>query len=426
MRGGLQPDYEVVIVGAGLTGASLACALGRRGIRAAVLDARPPRIAACGEDERGIALSLSSQRIYAALGLWPRLDGYVTPIERIHVSEKGRFQKARFSADGREHWHGRHSREYSLEHTSGHPPLALGYVVIARQLGNVLLQEIERWETITMLPPAAVVAIDRHADHVAARYAPTDAESNSAEATVTARLLVAADGADSPTAALLGIRARVKDYAQRAYVTHVTPERPHRNTAYERFTPEGSVALLPSVGGRCVAIYVAAEEETKEAADEFSPPRLLEKIQHRFGKYLGRLREPGAAQSYPLTHRDAKRQARERAVLLGNAAHTLHPNAAQGFNLCLRDAAELARTIGEERGDPGAAARLRGYCRRRRREQRKVIAFTRVLHALFHHRGPLHRLARHSIMFAIDALPPLKDYVVRQAGGLGDGRPPGA
>ncbi|MGI9229972.1 MAG: FAD-dependent monooxygenase [Gammaproteobacteria bacterium] len=394
----MNPDYDVIIAGGGMTGASLACALGGRQIKVALLEANTPQTAACGYDDRGIALSLSSMHIYDSLGLWSQLGEHVTPIERIHVSEKGRFPKVRFSA----------ARQGLA---------ALGYVVIARQLGNVLLQTIERLDNIEFITPARSTGVVRNADHVAVSF-----DQAGSEKTITGKLLVVADGADSHTGKLLGITTQITDYAERAFVTHVMPEKPHLNTAYERFTPQGSVALLPSTAGRCVAIYVAAEE-TAAVLEQLSPPALLEKIQQRLGKRLGVLQRPGKVKSYPLACMTADCQVQERVVLLGNAAHTVHPNAAQGFNLCLRDTAALAALISAQSAsasDPGDVQALQQYYQTRRADQRKVMAFTRGLHSLFYTRNPLKQFARHSIMFAIDAVPMLKHCVIRQASGLAD------
>ncbi len=393
----MRTDYDAIILGGGMTGTSLACALSGHALRLAVLEAGEPDTPDdSGNDDRGIALSISSKRIYESIALWPLLAGQLNPIEHIHISEQGRFAKVRFSAT-----------EQGME--------ALGYVVIARALGNALLTRARQLPDVDFLSRATCTAIMRLTDHIAV----TCSQAGQARH-ITARLLLVADGANSASRSRLGIRTEVSDYRQRAFITSVTPEKPHNNTAFERFTPEGSLALLPAGRQRCVAVHVVADE-LAAMLEQLPKEQLLGQIQQRFGKRLGRFGEPGAVRTYPLALVLPDTQIQERAVLLGNAAHTLHPNAAQGFNLCLRDIAELADTLISEHKqgrDIGGFHVLQHYYRRRRQDQQRIIRFTRQLNTLFYSDHPLKRLARHSVMLAIDAVPLLKHHVIQQATGL--------
>lgn len=392
----MSTDYDVVVIGGGMAGASLACALSEQQLKIAVLEANNPEVAASGYDDRGIALSLSSRQIYESLNIWSMLAEHVTPIDHIHISEKGRFPKVRFSA-----------KQQGLD--------ALGYVVIAKELGNILLTKVKQLGDVNFISQATSTAIARFTDHIAVSYLHDGEERD-----VTAKLLVVADGANSATSTKLGICTQVTDYGQHAFVTNVIPEKAHNNTAFERFTPEGSIALLPSTGQRCVLIHVVSDKVAHEL-EQFSAEAFLKKAQQRFGKRLGNLENPGTIRSYPLALMVPDTQIQERVVLLGNAAHAVHPNAAQGFNLCLRDIAELADTVINEfrQGrDIGNFNVLQHYYHKREQDQQRVIRFTQQLNTLFYSHNPLKQFARHSVMLAIDALPLLKEYVIKQSTGL--------
>ncbi len=393
-------DCDCLIVGGGLVGASLACALAGLPMRVAVVEpvawdtSDPPSF-----DDRGLALSPSSQRILAGLGRWPEVATEATAIRRIHVSEEGRFGVTRLDAAA-----------------LGMP--ALGYVVVARELGRALqgaLRAAADGDQLSLLSPARLESLTDNAHRIAARIA--DA---SGIRTVTTRLLVAADGGDSKARQCLGVETRGRDYGQTAVVANISLARPHDGLAYERFTAGGSLALLPLTGQRYVAVWLMATAEV-ESVMRLDEPEFLEALRERTGRRVSGFLRLGTRCTYPLKLVTARDPVGPRFVVLGNAAHTIHPNAAQGLNLALRDVAGLADLLAEGARagrDPGDRDTLRRYLDARRADQRRVVALSDGLVWLFHHdRFPL-ALARGAAMLAVDLIPPLKRGFCQMAMGL--------
>ncbi|WJW75877.1 2-octaprenyl-6-methoxyphenyl hydroxylase [Thiohalobacter sp. IOR34] len=390
-------SYDILIAGGGLVGASLACALGGQGLRIGLIEAHPFEAAdAPGYDDRAIALAQGSQCIFQGMGLWPALAPHASPIERIHISDRGRFGFARLDAG-----------EAGVA--------ALGYVALGRDMGVVLGRRLAELEDVELLCPARFVEVALDEAQVQ-----VDIEQDGRQRRLGARLLVAADGSRSPIREQLGIATRVRDYGQTALIANVTPQRPHRQVAYERFTDSGPLALLPLDGERCALVWTLAREAVDEvlALDDAA---FLAALQDRFGYRLGRFLKVGRRDVYPLSLLRAREAVRSRLALIGNAAHTLHPIAGQGFNLGLRDVAALAEVIvdavraGE---DPGALQVLDRYAGWRAADQRRVMAFTELLLRLFGNPLPPVAWARDLGLLAFDLLPPLK----RQFGRLAMGR----
>jgi len=390
-------DYDVLIAGGGLVGASLACALGGSPLRVAVIE---PVAADSGDrqpsyDDRTTALSPSTQRIFAALGLWPELRGEATPIREVHVSERGGFGFVRMTA-----------AEEGLE--------ALGYVVTNRRLGQVLPVRAAAQPNVDMLCPASVATVS-----LQPQWVEVGIEADGQTRTLRGRLLVVADGAQSRTRALIGVEADVRSYRQVAVIANLTPERDHQGRAFERFTAQGPMALLPSSGGRCALIWTVPEERA-EAILALPDDAFLAEVQARFGYRLGRLLKVGARASYPLAVTTARRFHVPRAVVIGNAAHSLHPVAGQGFNLSLRDVAALAEllTAAACRGeDPGEQALLARYEELRRSDYRRVAGFTDLLVRLFSNAVPGLVQARNLGLLALDLFPAGKRSFLRYAMG---------
>lgn len=398
----MQAEYDIIIVGGGLTGASLASCLAETPVRIAVVEAvsinsgRQPSY-----DEKGLALSLSSQRIFNAIGVWQELRHHAIPIEHIHVSDRGRFGFVRL-----------HAEEAGLP--------ALGYVVIARELGAALLARMAAASKVDFICPAEVTAVNQLADGVSVVI---DKEGN--RETLSGKLLVAAQGSHSPLREEAGIRVVTKDYQQTAIVCNVTPERPHANTAYERFTGSGPLALLPLSEQRC-AVVLTVHNGDKERFLAMPDTEFLSELERRFGRRLGRFTKAGRRRSYPLVLMVTEEQVRDRTVFLGNAVHTIHPNGAQGFNLCLRDVAGLAETLtGAVRDglDPGRVEVLESYFAARRADQRRVIRFSDSLAEIFYKPGPVKALARNAGMLLTDLAPGIKTELITRATGLGGGQP---
>ncbi len=392
--------YDLLIVGGGMVGTSLALALAGRGLRLAVVEAAPFRRAAQPSyDDRAIALSQGSRRIFEAMGLWPELAPAATSIERIHVSDQGHFGITRLSA-----------QEEGVE--------ALGHVITGRALGEGLVQQAEGLQGVDIFSPASLRTL-----RLDGAQASASLEREGETITLQARLVVAADGSDSAVRRLLDIPVRGHDYGQTALVANVTPQRPHANVAYERFTPHGPLALLPLSAvdrrPRCALVWThdPARSEQLLALDDAG---FLRALQDTFGTRLGRLLTVGRRHSYPLRLLQATEQTRPRLVLIGNAAHTLHPIAGQGLNLGLRDVAALAEVVvGAVRAgrDPGDAEVLADYDQWRAADQRRVIDFTNTLVQTFSNRFPPLSLARNLGLLATDLLPPLKHRLARGAMG---------
>ena len=297
---------------------------------------------------------------------------------------------------------------------------ALGYIVLARELGKAFMQNIKVADNISLLCPGYVT-------HVEISDSSTSVTLNidGVEKVITSKLLVAADGADSGLRTMLGIKATVEDYEQVAIVSNVIPERPHNDTAYEPFTESGPLALLPHSEHRCVLVFtVAASEAVKYL--QMEDQCFLDVLLERFGHRLGKFSKLGQRKSYPVMMLQAEEQIKHRAVILGNAAHVVHPNGAQGFNLGLRDAVALAETIitaEENDQDIGELPILEVYLERRLEDQKRVLFFTDRLAKIFYNNEPLKIIMRNLAMLSTDLTPPLKHRFARSAMGFWGSQP---
>jgi len=388
--------YDVLIVGGGLVGASLACALGTSPLKVAVVEpVAPEDPGQPSYDDRSTALAPSTRRIFEALGLWSDLRPAVTPIREIHVSDRGRFGFTRMSA-----------REERLE--------ALGYVAGNRALGGVLNRALTSLGNCDVYRPARLAAPRVGRDSVAAWV-----EHRGVQQRIEARVLVIADGAASKTRDELGIPVKVRDYGQSAIVANVTPERNHNGRAYERFTDQGPLAILPIEAGRCALIWTLPPALAEELAC-MDKTGFLRRLQERFGYRLGRLLSVGGRSRYPLRHVEAMRWVSGRAVVIGNAAHSLHPVAGQGFNLALRDVATLAEVLhicAVEGTDPTLGGELARYESDRRSDYRRVGGFTDLLIDVFSNALPGLSGARDAGLLGLDLFPAIKRGVMRNAMG---------
>ncbi|MCL4316610.1 MAG: 2-octaprenyl-6-methoxyphenyl hydroxylase [Gammaproteobacteria bacterium] len=393
----MQDSYDVLIVGGGMTGASLACALGGAALRVGVIEAVPVKNGAQPSfDTRTTALTWGTRRILEAIGVWPRVAAHAVPIKKTHVSDQGRFGFTRLDC-----------ADYQLD--------ALGYVVENRMLGNALLDTLQGHANIEFICPARVQDVETSAD-----AASITLHTGQGVRRLSARLLVVADGRHSTARERLNIKTSGHAYGQSAIITSVTPQHPHEYTAYERFAPEGPLAVLPMSATRCAVVWVVRSNQAPAllALDEDA---FLARLQQQFGGRLGKFSQLGARRDYALELMRAGEFTRPRAVLIGNAAHTLHPVAAQGLNLGLRDVAVLARLLCEadQRGDdPGAAQLLDEYARLRRRDHGAVTVFTDGLVRIFSSGFAPLVLARNIGLLAADLLPPVKNYLARRSAGV--------
>lgn len=404
-------SYDIVIVGGGMVGASLACALaaGGRFSRVALVEGFPllersgPAVYQPSFDARSTALSLSSARFLAALGLWDEVRRHAQPIRHIHVSDRGRFGSTVMDA-----------AEEGLE--------ALGYVVENQWLGNVLHDGLRACARLTLLAPARVDAVRLRAGRVLVRARLAHGEE---QRELDAGLAVIADGARSGLAAALGIVAEQQDYGQQALIANIAHRQPHAGRAFERFTDAGPMAMLPLVdapdGSARSALVWVQKPELAEQARALSEREFLRGLQQRFGYRLGRLLRAGERHLYPLSLTRAAEQARAGIVLLGNAAHALHPVAGQGFNLALRDVAALAQTLDEActRGEaPGALDVLQRFVARQRTDQERTIGFSDALPRVFGSGLLPLAAARDLGLIGLDLLPSARSLLVRHATGL--------
>jgi 2-octaprenyl-6-methoxyphenol hydroxylase len=297
---------------------------------------------------------------------------------------------------------------------------AIGYVVPARVIGQVLDKAVGQLDDVDSFCPATVSTVSRGDESVQVEIIRDDVTS-----TLSARLIVAADGADSPVREQFGIECVERDYAQTAIITNITPQLPHNNIAYERFTDTGPLALLPMTEQRCAVVWTVASTQA-ESILALDDAAFLEQLQERFGYRLGRLERAGRRQAWPLRLVQAKASVRERLALVGNAVHTLHPIAGQGFNLGARDVAVLAEVlVGAIRNgeDPGSLDVLNRYGEWRHRDHQNVTVFTDGLARFFTLPIPVLGMARSAGMLAFDLFPPAKRLLTRMTMGR-SGRTP--
>ncbi len=396
---------DVAIVGGGMVGASLALALAATPLTVALVEGMDPRAAGSQPsfDDRTTALGNGTRRILEALGVWEAILPQAGPIRLIHVSDAGRFGFARLVA-----------AEQGVD--------AFGYVVVNRVLGRALWDAMGKSPRLLACMPARARA---GAIDGAARELVLDSTDPAVPQRLRARLVVAADGAQSSLRAALGIDASLEDYGQVAVIANVAADRPHGDVAYERFTATGPIALLPQASGDWGLVWTQAPERAAAALD-WDEQRFLRELQRVFGWRAGRFTRVGRRASYPLRLTRAVRPSAARAVLIGNAAQSLHPVAGQGFNLGLRDAATLAELLAEgiatapvgSTFDAGAPALLGEFARRRAEDRAGVTRFTDGLVRLFGDRRPGFGLARDLGLLLFDLSPTAKAALSRVSWGF--------
>ena len=401
-------QYDVLVIGGGMVGASFAQDLARRCAGQAVSIGVIEAIAVTdqtnqpGFDARSTALAWGSRAIFEDMGLWDKLAPVVTPIKEIVVSERGRFGVTRL-----------HHREQQVP--------ALGYVAENRTLGNILQTALSESPTIELLAPARIATITPRADGMEVAIA---IAADSQLQRLKAGLVVLADGGRSALCAGLGIAHSRKTYQQCAVISNIAVETPHANVAGERFTESGPLAVLPlpDFAGqpRCSVVWTVLAG-TESALIECSEAEFIRRLTDCYGNRLGTIRKVGQRFAYPLVLSEAREQIRPHLVLLGNAAHTLHPVAGQGLNLALRDTACLSRTVSDairQGRQAGAMGVLQTYLDRQLPDQRQTRVFTDQLVRLFCTANPGRQLARNMGLLGLDLLPPLRKEFAQRAMGL--------
>lgn len=384
---------DILIVGGGLVGTSLAIALEAAGCRATLVEANAPSTTAQSRpDERHLALARASANGLQHLGVWPRLADVAAPIRRVHVSRAGDFGATRLSAD-----------QAGVD--------ALGWTVPASRLGAALQQRVQACAELVRHAPATVAQVAPAEDGWNVRVRDADGDRD-----IHTRLLVGADGARSMVRDRIGIDADTHDYHQSLFVAAVTPQQAHAGRAFERFTDAGPVAMLPLAGNQAGLVLTVAGDTADDVA-AMSDEAFLELAQQRFGWRLGRLLRPGRRFRHDIRSVQARRVTARRSAVIGNAAQSVHPVGAQGFNLGLRDALTLAELVAAS-PDPGSDDVLAGHAARRAPDREGV---SRMSHGLIEYvcreqaaLSPLRSLG----MLTLDRLGPLRRGMLRRGMGF--------
>jgi len=393
----LKNAFDVIIVGGGLVGASLAIGLSGRGLKIALIEAHSFRRSdQPSYDDRTLALSRASCGIFEKIGLWSELSQAVTPIHNVHVSNRGFWGFTRIK-----------SAELGVEN--------LGHVAEARVIGQAVLNRLSVSDDIEVICPATAIAVEQNQQR-----AMITIHSEGVSQTLQASLVLAADGADSKLRELLSIPAQQHDYEQ-----NVTPGNLHQNCAYERFTDSGPLAILPHTGQRCGMVWITRNPNLQGLLD-LDDNQFLAQLQQRFGYRLGHFKRLGRRSSYPLKLSWVSRQYSGRVLLIGNAAHAIHPVAAQGFNLGLRDVAVLIELINQAQSlqlDLGSETLMQSYLKARLPDQQNIVRFTDGLARMFSHESSFVATGRNLAMLALDLIPGLKAGLAKTAMGYAVEKP---
>jgi len=403
----MTTDADIVIAGGGMVGGTLAALI------ASHCNDNPPRIRVIEPfpfdaskhndnpsfDQRSTALALSAVHVLTQAKLWREVEKRACVIDSIHVSDRGHFGSM-------------------LMQASEEQLAALGYVVENRFLGNAIMAGQSQWPCVQW-QTGKVTSAQAGRDHVT-----LEVDGN----TLTTRLLIVADGARSQLREQLGVQVQHTDYEQIGVIANIATEKSHEGRAFERFTDQGPLAMLPlpdAEGWHRSALVWTLPEMEAESVLALPDDAFLEKLQERFGYRLGKLLKVGERASYPLSRSHANEQVRPRIVIAGNAAHALHPVAGQGFNLALRDASVLAECIARawQDGDPGSLPALQAYLDAQLADQHRTADFSEGITRIFMARNPLLARLRGLGLLALDTLPILKKNFVRETTGIGRHHP---
>jgi 2-octaprenyl-6-methoxyphenol hydroxylase len=411
-------EQQVLIAGGGHVGLSFALLLAHHGIASTLLEKNSyPTISPTDDstrshylDSRNTVLSRRTVQIYQEIGLWDELQSHACRIDAVQISEQGSFGRAQLN-----------KAKEKVE--------SFGQVMENAWLGRKLLVAAQQSPLITLIDHANVTAVTQQTDGVTLSFSYYGEEEHEQQLQVS--VLVACDGRDSTVRQLLDIDTTTYDYEQTAIVGVVETDKPHEHVAIERFSPAGPLAVLPLTdpegdgndeyqkGYRRSVVWICPKgEETQYLEDD---AHFLATLQQGFGQRAGKFVAAGRRGAYPLTRVLADKQVGGRCVIMGNAAHTLHPVAGQGFNLCMRDAHVLAQMLSAQvlRGeDIGDTQLLKRYEQARQTDQKRVIRFCDAVVHGFTHPNPAVKLARNMALVAFDKLPNIKPLVANYAMGL--------
>ncbi len=400
-------QQQVIIVGGGMVGLSLALMLAKSNIAVKLLEAvkypnyDDENVAPYHSsfDARNTALSRRSVQTYQKLGLWEALQQHATPILQVHITEQGSFGKARLVAE-----------QEKVE--------SFGQVIENAWLGRVLLTQVRQQPLIELIDGVQVTSLTQDDDAVHIEAMRNGEYIHS----LKSKLLIAADGRDSFCRQAIGVGVDEHDYDQVAIVTTVQTSKPHQHVGFERFSALGPLALLPLPGEyRRSVVWPVKKGTEAEWLGEENDQHFLDALQETYGDRAGKFEKTGKRFSYPLSQVLADKQAVGRVVLMGNAAHTIHPVAGQGFNLCLRDADVLVRYLMEQLAksdDIGNPDNLLAYEQARLTDQQRVIKFCDSVVRGFSNQNPILKLLRNTGLIAFDVIPGIKPLVANYAMGL--------
>lgn len=397
----MKTDYDIAVVGGGLTGVTLACALSGTGLRIALIEAvafdAPPD---ANMKARNIALAWGTRVMFDALGLWSAMADDATAIERLHVSQAGHFGRVMVDAS-----------EYDLP--------ALGYVVPNLSMIAALRRQLPNLSQVETIAPARFESL-RYTDDDAVELTIDD---NGSSRSLTTRLVIGADGTHSKVRQALEIGARFDDYQQSAVVTRIRTERPLAGCAYERFTPQGPIAILPFIKETAAVVWTVPSEQAQQLL-ALGDEAFMQTFERHFGQRLGQLASAGPRGAFPLARMLCDQAWAHRAALIGNAGHSLHPAAAQGFNLAIRDALGLAANLREqqqlqgEQFDPGQDDWLAAWAENRRPDQHRVANFTDRIVRLFSNHVPGLGHARGAGLFGLSLAPGIRRDMAHRSMGM--------
>ncbi|EJG0781343.1 2-octaprenyl-6-methoxyphenyl hydroxylase [Vibrio parahaemolyticus] len=387
-------QYDVVIAGGAMAGATLALAiehLSQGALRVAVVepfkaqsDQHP------GFDSRSIALSYGTVNLLRHLELWSAIEPFTTPIEHIHVSDRSHAGMTDIT-----------KHDVGVE--------ALGYVVELADVGRVYQELLTHSTAIDLYCPNSAKHITRTQENVTIELASGEL--------LNAKLLVAADGAVSQCCQQIGLELSEHDFDQVAVIANIVTQEPHQGRAFERFTENGPVALLPMSDNRMSLVWCLRPDEA-QIVMELSESEFLERLQQDFGWRLGAMQKVGLRASYPLLLRHRKQNISHRFAIVGNAAQTLHPIAGQGFNLGIRDVVTLAEELVKQGEDVGRYQGLIRFSQRREADRNETIWLTSSLVHVFSNDLLAMRIGRNTALAAMDNLSIFKQPLLRHTLGL--------
>ncbi|EGQ9597320.1 2-octaprenyl-6-methoxyphenyl hydroxylase [Vibrio parahaemolyticus] len=387
-------QYDVVIAGGAMAGATLALAiehLSQGALRVAVVepfkaqsDQHP------GFDSRSIALSYGTVNLLRHLELWSAIEPFSTPIEHIHVSDRSHAGMTDIT-----------KHDVGVE--------ALGYVVELADVGRVYQELLTHSTAIDLYCPDSAKHITRTQENVTIELASGEL--------LNAKLLVAADGAVSQCCQQIGLELSEHDFDQVAVIANIVTQEPHQGRAFERFTENGPVALLPMSDNRMSLVWCLRPDDA-QIVMELSEREFLERLQQDFGWRLGAMQKVGLRASYPLLLRHRKQNISHRFAIVGNAAQTLHPIAGQGFNLGIRDVVTLAEELVKQGEDIGRYQGLIRFSQRREADRNETIWLTSSLVHVFSNDLLAMRIGRNTALAAMDNLSIFKQPLLRHTLGL--------